>query len=210
MTATVDLDHENVFAQAWADPHNTCVERPPVDVNAVLAEYYHLSEPLQFTRTQLWDMEVRKAYRPDIYISSVVQEGSAATWARRELGGGHESFYRKSMQRGRLSPGYGLVLEQVRINPDFGKVTFIGAAQLPGPDGETLVAGTNQPLFHVEHVATGAETHPMNEWRLVHLTGEPNQELIDRFKKSESVYLPQFIEVYIREVLKIQLTRKPA
>jgi hypothetical protein len=114
------------------------------------------------------------------------------------------------MQRGRLSPGYGLVLEQVRVNPDLGKVTFIGAAQLPGPDGETLVAGTAQPLFHVEHVATGEEAHPMNEWRLVHVTEQPNQELIDRFAQSESVYLPQFIEVYISEVLEIQLTRKPA
>jgi len=208
MTVTAELDHEKVFAQAWADPHNTCVERPPVDVNAVLAAHYHVCEPLVFTRTQLWDMEVRKAYRPDIYISAVVQAGSAATWGRRELGGGHESFYRKSMQRGRLAPGYGLVLEQVRINPDLGKVTFIGAAQLPGPDGSVLVAGTEQPLFHVEHVATGAETQPLNEWRLVHLTEKPNQELIDRFAKSESVYLPQFIEVYIREVLQLELTRK--
>jgi hypothetical protein len=210
MTAIIELDHEKVFAQAWADPHNTCVERPPVDVNAVLAAHYDLSAPLEYTRTQLWDMEVRKAYRPDIYISAVVQEGSAATWGRRELGGGHESFYRKSMQRSRIMPGYGLVLEQVRINPDLGKVTFIGTAQLAGPDGETLVARTSEPLFHVEHVATGAETHPMNEWRMVHLTGARNQQLIDRFRDSESVYLPQFVEVYIREVLKIQLTRKPA
>jgi len=207
-TGAIILDHENEFARAWADPHNTRVERPPVDVNAVLTAHYQVSEPLVFTRTQLWDMEVRKAYRPDIYISAVVQAGSAATWGRRELGGGHESFYRKSMQRGRLAPGYGLVLEQVRINPDLGKVTFIGAAQLPGPDGSVLVAGTEQPLFHVEHVATGAETQPLNEWRLVHLTEKPNQELIDRFAKSESVYLPQFIEVYIREVLQLELTRK--
>jgi hypothetical protein len=207
MTASVELDHERVFAQAWADPHNTCVERPPVDVNAVLAAYYHLSEPLHFTRTQLWDMEVKKAYRPDIYIAAVVQEGSAATWNRRELGGGHESFFRKSMQRGRLTPSYGLVLEQVRINPDLGKVTFIGAAQLPGPDGEMLTARTTEPLFHVEHVATGEETHPMNEWRMAHLTDERQQNLIDRFRDSGSVYLPQFIEVYIRDVLNIQLTR---
>jgi len=209
MSAIGILDHEQEFARAWADPHNTRVERPPVDVNAVLAAHYRLSEPLVFTRTQLWDMEVRKAYRPDIYIFSTVQEGSAATWDQRLLGGGHESFLRKSMQRQRLTPGHGLVLEQVRINPDLGKVTFIGTPQLTGPDGSTLYAGSEQPVFHVEHVATGTETQPINEWRLVHLTETPNQELVDRFAKSANVYLPQFIEVYIREVLKIELTRLP-
>lgn len=209
MSSIATLNHEQEFARAWADPHNTAVERPPVDINAVLASHYRLSEPLVFTRTQLWDMEVRKAYRPDIYISSTVQEGSAATWDVRNLGGGHESFLRKSMQRQRLTPGYGLVLERVRINPDLGKVTFIGAPELPGPDGSTLHAGTAQPLFHVEHVATGTETQPVNEWRLVHLTDEPNHELIDRFAKSVNVYLAQFVEVYIREVLKIELTRLP-
>lgn len=114
---TTELDHESEFARAWADPRNTRVERPPVDVNAVVAARYQVSEPLAFTRTQLWDMEVRKAYRPDIYIADVVQAGSAATWARREVGGGHESFYRKSMQRGRLGPGYGLVLERFASIP---------------------------------------------------------------------------------------------
>lgn len=209
MTATTELDHENVFAEAWNDPKNTCVERPPVDVNAVLSAHYDLSAPLHFTRSQLWDMEVRKAYRPDVFIPSAVQEGSLITWGRRELGGGHEAFYRHTMQRGRLLPGYRRVLEQVRVNPDSGKVTFIGTAQLTGPDGEPLVAGTQEPLFHVEHVATGSETRPINEWRLVHLTDKPNQELINRFAQSESVFLPQFLEVYIREVLGLGLTRKP-
>jgi hypothetical protein len=31
--------------------------------------------------------------------------------------------------------------------------------------------------------------------------------MIERFKQSESVYLPQFIEVYIQDVLKIELSR---
>ena len=207
MTAITELDHEKEFARAWADPRYTRVERPPVDVNAVLAEHYRLSRPLVFTRTMLWDMEVKKAYRPDIFIASVVEAGSAATWGVRSLGGGHESFFRKSAQRMRLVKGYGLVLEQVRINPDLGKVTFIGTAELPGPDGAVLHATTEQPLFHVEHVATGAETQPINEWRMVHLTDGPNALMIERFKQSESVYLPQFIEVYIQDVLKIDVNR---
>src|ERR1700733_12531504 len=74
MSTTTELDHEKTFAAAWANPRYTRTERPPVDVNAVLAKHYRLSRPLTFTRTQLWDMEVRKAFRPDIYISAVVEE----------------------------------------------------------------------------------------------------------------------------------------
>jgi hypothetical protein len=207
MAAITERDHENEFARAWADPKNTRAERPPVDVNAVLAKHYRPSKPVAFTRTQLWDMEVRKAFRPDIYIPSVVKEGSAATWGVRKLADGNESFYRRSDQRQRLSPGYGLVLEAVRTNPGNGKVTFIGSAEFPAADGTMLHAGTLQPLFHVEHVASGTETQPLNEWRIVHLTPAPNQELLDHFYRSESVYLPQFIEVYIREVLNTELTR---
>jgi hypothetical protein len=207
MTAITELDHEKEFAHAWADPQNTRAERPTVDVNAVLAKHYRLGAPLAFTRTMLWDMEVRKAFRPDIFIAAVVKEASSATWNQRPLGDGVETFLRKSEQRQRLVPGYALVLEQVRTNPGNGKVTFIGAAQLPAADGTMLTAGTQQPLFHVEHVATGTEAQPVNEWRMVHLTTEPSRPLLDHFAKSESVYLPQFIEVYIRDVLKIGLTR---
>ena len=93
------LNHEGEFQRAWADPSNTRPEVPPVDVNRVLAEHYRTSEPLTFTRTMLWDMEVRKAWRPDRYIPSVVREGSAHTWGRRSAADGTESFVRSSQQR---------------------------------------------------------------------------------------------------------------
>jgi hypothetical protein len=208
MTSTIELDHEKEFARAWADPRNTPGARPGVDVNAVLAAHYRLSKPLEFTRTMLWDMEVRKARRPDQYIPSVVREGSAGVWNERKLPNGDETFYRKSDQRQRLVPGtYGLVLEQVRINPTLQKVTFIGAAQLPDSDGTMLHATTLQPLFHVDHGVSGTETQPVNDWRIVHLTDGPDQELLARFKKSANVYLYEFIEVYIRDVLGIELAR---
>ncbi len=72
MNSISQLNHEGEFQRAWADPNNTRIELPPVDVNRVLAEHYRTSEPLTFTRTMLWDMEVRKAWRPDSYILSVV------------------------------------------------------------------------------------------------------------------------------------------
>ncbi len=76
MNLISQLNQEDEFQRAWADPSNTRFELPPVDVNRVLAEHYRTSEPLTFTRTMLWDMEVRKAWRPDRYIPSVVWEGS--------------------------------------------------------------------------------------------------------------------------------------
>ena len=209
MTATTDIDHEKEFARAWADPRYTRGERAPVDVNAVLAAHYRLSEPLVFTREMLWDMEVRKAHAPDHYIPTVVEPGSAGVWNVHELDNGDETFYRKSQQRQRLVPGnpYGLVLEQVRINPALEKVTFIGTAALPDRDGSTLVATKQQPLFHVDHGVAGTETQPVNLWRIVHLTEETDKDLMERFARSANVYLYEFIEVYIRDVLKIELTR---
>ena len=68
MQTLLPTNHESVFQNAWADPSNTRFELPPVNINEVLAEHYSTSEPLTFTRTMTWDMEVRKALKPDDYI----------------------------------------------------------------------------------------------------------------------------------------------
>ena len=204
------LNHEGEFQRAWADPSNTRFELPPVDVNRVLAEHYRTGEPLTFTRTMLWDMEVRKAWGPDRYIPSVVREGSAHTWSRRSAADGTESFVRSSQQRLWLEPAeYGLVLEQVSLNPTQQKVTFIGAAGLPDREKILLRAGARQPLFHVEHSVGGDESRPLNTWRIVHLTDRPEHRLVERFTLiANDVWLPEFIEIYIRSDLNIELTRR--
>jgi hypothetical protein len=204
------LNHEGEFQQAWADPSNTRIELPPVDVNRVLAEHYRTGEPLTFTRTMLWDMEVRKAWRPDLYIPSVVQEGTAQAWGRRSAADGTESFVRSSQQGLWLEPAeYGLVLEPVCLNPTQQKVTFIGAAELPDRDGNILRAGVQQPLFHVEHSVGGDESQPLNRWSIVHLTDGPEHRLVERFKLiANDVWLPEFIEIYISSDLNIKLTRR--
>ncbi len=126
MNSISQLNHEGEFQRAWADPSNTRIELPPVDVNRVLAEHYRTSELLTFTRTMLWDMEVRKASRPDRSIPSGVGEGSAHTWGQRSAADATESFVRSSQQRLWLEPAeYGLVLEQVCLNPTQQKVTYI-------------------------------------------------------------------------------------
>ena len=204
-----ELNHEEEFERAWADPRNTRVELPPVDVNLVLAKYYRTNEPLRFTRTMLWDMEVKKAYRPDLYIPSVVLEGSARYWRPRAAANGAVSFVRSTQQRLWLEPQQrGLVLEQVFLNRALQRATFIGAAELVDEDGNVLRAGTRQPLFHVEHSVDGEESRPLNRWRIVYLTGGPAQRLIERFDRARQVWLREFIEIYIRRDLGIDLTRR--
>lgn len=198
------LDHAKVFQQAWEDPAATRYVLPDLDVNAVLAEHYELAEPVTLTRTMVWDMETRKARRPDLYIPYVVAEGSADAWGEGDV------FVRKSMQRLWLEPQtYGLVLEQTRLDHANQIVTFIGAAEHPGPDGELLVAGTGQPIFHVEHSVGGTETQPLNRWRIVHLTEAPDSRFADVFDRiAADPYLPGYVEVYIRDVLNTGLARR--
>ena len=209
MRPTTQLRHEEEFERAWADPSNTRIELPPVDINLVLARYYRTSEPLRFTRTMLWAMEVKKAFRPDLYIPSVVAEGSSQYWQRQGSTIGAESFVRCSRQRLWLEPSeYGLVLEQVFLNRAKQSATFIGAAELLDRDGNLLRAGQGQPLFHVQHSVDGSELQPLNLWRIVYLTENPRQELIDRFAIEKQVWLREFVEIYIRQDLKIQLQRR--
>ena len=203
------LNHEEEFERAWTGPGNTRIELSPVDVNLVLARHYRTSEPLRFTRTMLWDMEVKKAFRPDLYIPSVVSEGSSSCWRRRAEAGGAESFVRCSRQRLWLQPSeHGLVLEQVFLNPERQSATFIGAAELFDGDGNLLRAGEGQPLFHVEHSVDGGEFQPRNLWRIVYLTDRPEQKLIERFTLAKDVWLREFVEIYIRRDLKIELARR--
>ena len=210
MTSINQIDHVGEFERAWSDPSNTRCELPPVDVNRVLVERYVLSEPLTFTRTMLWDMEVRKAWGPGGYIPTVVREGSARAWGGRSAADGTETFVRSSQQRPWLDPDqYGLVLEQVHLDHSQQKVTFIGAAELPDPDGNILRAGVEQPLFHVVHGGSGEESRPENAWSIVHLTDGPDNKLVERFESmANEVWLPEFIEIYIRTNLNIELTRR--
>ena len=211
MKPVTQPNHEEEFERAWTDAGNTRIELPPVDINLVLARYYRTNEPLRFTRTMLWDMEVKKAFRPDLYIPSVVSAGSSCCWRRRTMAGGAESFVRCSRQRLRLKPSArGLVLERVLLNPARQSATFIGTANLLDKDGNLLRAGAGQPLFHVEHSVDGGELQPLNMWRIVYLTDKPEQKLIDRFALAKDVWLREFVEIYIRSDLKIELTRRRA
>jgi hypothetical protein len=206
MSSPAALDYAGLFEQAWEAPGNTAIEFPPVDVNQMLTEHYELDRELEFTRTMLWDMEVRKAFDPDIYITSAVTLGSVLRW---QLGSA-DDFVRISEQRVWLEPEQrGLVLEQVHIDRDRHAVYFLGSAELTSPAGEVYRAGTGQPLFHVEHTAAGREHRPVNHWRIVHLTDTPDQALLDHFTAfGQRPGLRDFIEQYIRRDLGYSLIRK--
>lgn len=196
-------EYEKTFAEAWADPRHTLVHPPDLDVNAVLAERYELDRPLVFTRTMLWDMEVRKARRPDLYIP-VADKASVRSW------GDDPTYTRISEQwLWKDMTSSGLVIEKPHLNHDTRVVTFLGAAEAVDDRGETVTATTAQPLFHVEHGAAGTEERPLNTWRLVSLTDAPDPELPLVFEKIMGPYLPPFLEYYIEHVLGIGFTRLP-
>lgn len=204
MESTAVSEQEQVLEQAWSAPGNTTFDLPPVDVNQVLADHYDLDRELIFTRSMLWDMEVRKASAPDVYIPTVVKPGSV------EKFGEGDDFVRVSDQRLWLDqPVYGTVIEEVHLDHERHSAFFAGVAEFATPDGRTLRAGTGQPLFHVEHSVAGTEDRPLNLWRIVSLSDAPSKELEAFFAgMAEDKYLRVFIEVYIREVLGYTLTRR--
>ena len=209
MSTATGLDHQREFAAAWADPRHTRFELPPADINKMLADRYATGSPLAFTRDMLWDAEVRKARQPDRYIPGVVRARSARAWGRRPEPGAAESFLRSSRQRLWLQPGeYGLVLEQTHLDHRAQQATFIGTAELAGPDGEPLHADPRQALFHVEHSAGGKPDRPVSRWRIVHLTTQPDRALSQVFTHlAASAWLPEYVEIYIRDDLRIPLRR---
>jgi hypothetical protein len=82
-------------------------------------------------------------------------------------------------------------------------------ADLPGPDGGVLRADRGQPLFHVEHSVGGEEGRPLNRWRIVHLTDGPGPRLPERFARmAEDPWLPEFVEIHLRDDLGVGLERR--
>jgi hypothetical protein len=210
-TEGIALPFEAEFARAWDTPGHTRYRLPDTDVNKVLAARYTTGDPLTLTRGMLWDMEARKAARPGSYIPHVVQAGSDRSW-NRHRGDGGEYLDRCSMQRLWLHPQrYELILERACLNHGEQKITFLGVPELAGPDRTLLRAGTGQPLFHVEHSVGGTESQPLNRWRIVHLTDARDERLMAVFERmAASPWLAEHTEIYIRDNLGIELTRKPA
>jgi len=198
-------DALNEFEDAWNNPRFTQIELPAVQVNRVLKEKYSASGTVELSRSMVWDMETKKAWDPLTYIPYVVSEGGS--WGRHDLASGVERFSRSSIQRSWLNVGRGRVLEDVFVDLATQKVLFMGRAQLPRED-VVLRADAYQPLFHVEHAAGGAETDPLNLWRIVILTEQKDERYKVPFDEMvRQGRLPGFLEIYIERDLHVKLTR---
>ena len=198
------MDHEKVLDDAWHTPGVTAIDLPPVDVNQVLADRYELDRDIVFTRDMLWDMEVRKAAAPDVYIPTVVKPGSATKFPGVEHDG-FEDFTRVSDQRLWADPDtYGTIIEHVRLDHGHQRAFFVGDSEF-----RDVKATTDQPLFHVEHSVAGAADRPLNRWRIVLLTEAVDPKLVDVFTQmGEDPYLRVFIEVYLQNQLGVAFRRK--
>ena len=156
----------------------------------------------------LWDAEVKKAWDPGTYIPRVVREGES--WGRKPLDNGEECFLRASQQRAWKADVYGQVLEEVYLSPREQTVLFLGRAEFSRGDGRRLQAGSHQPLFHVEHAVAGTDSHPLNLWRIVHLTTEKDDALVKRQSTDTGAaeWLREFVAIYVQKDLRIELTHR--
>jgi NAD(P)H-dependent FMN reductase len=194
------------FDRAWNNPNHTRIELEAVDVNDTLEKYYSASAPVRLTKPMLWDAVTRKFWGPRTYIPFVVREGRS--WGRKALEDGEESFLRASQQRAwKGEDVFGQVLEEVYFSPREHSVLGLGRAKFLGDDGAPLQAGGHQPLFHVEHSVGGTGSRPLNRWRIVHLTTEPDDALLERQLGTAEV-LREFLAIYVEKDLRIKLTRR--
>lgn len=199
---------EDEFERAWNNPAYTQIKLNDVDINETLARYYETPTPLHFTRKMLWDVETKKAWDPKTYIAYVVRDGKS--WGREILKNGDEVFVRSSQQKQWLNREvYEEVFEKVYLNHKEQRATFIGTQSLTDDLGKCLQLKNHQPIFHVQHSVEGEENHPINVWRIVHLTEGKDQKLIDHFKKlNDPTKVPGFVEIYIEKDLQIPLKRQ--
>ena len=192
------------FEKCWDNPLYTPIRLEDVDVNQTLS-HYTSNKPIEFTRKMLWDMEIKKAWDPGTYIPYVVREGSAKSWGKKSCPE-CEIFVRVSEQKQWLnSSTYEEVYEEVYVNYSQQLVTFLGVTSLPGHSKQLA---PKQPLFHVQHAVEGEDRHPMNKWRIVHLTDKRDPKLIEHFKGfNDPTTLPGFIEVYIKKDLGAEIEK---
>ena len=207
-------DHHTEFERARTDGANLSIDLPPVDVNAVLTANYRFERPLSFDRARLWDMEVRKARRPEVYLPGAVTPGSARTWTTPEQeAAGEDVFVRVSEQPNWADPTRrGMVVEQVGLDHEAGKALFIGTFEYAGAEGAPVRAGDGMPLFHVEHGVGGTDSRPLSTMRWVFLTSDRHESISGHLHRMTgwSDRLPEFIEIYIRDVLGVAIEHRSA
>ena len=154
------MNHLSEFNNSWGSHKFITIELEPLDINKVLQKYYNFTSQFTMTKSQLWDMEIKKASRPDLFIPSVIKSGSAASWGRKTVGN-IDTFVRVSKQRLWLKNDvYGIVIENVHVDHKSQLVTFVGESTTLSNEHSTYSTTDKQPLFHVQHGVIGEEPPP--------------------------------------------------
>ena len=200
---------EKAFFQARENPNYTTIALPPLDVNKALADHYENKGAFRMTTDLLWEMETLKAKDPGSFIPGTVKRGSASSWQPRGKSNS-DTFWRVSDQRLWLDlNSYGTVIEEVNLNHRSKEATFIGRKNGASPSGEKHIAGDRQPIFHVKHGVSGTYEQPLNTWEIVFETSEQDPSLLRVFEeRSLTAELPEYIEIFIRDVLGVQIKRR--
>jgi hypothetical protein len=92
-------------------------------------------------------------------------------------------FSRLSLQRGWITSEEGLVLEDVFVSDAKQIIYFLGRPRMVEENGNTVVASSFQPLFHVRHAVGGSEKMPLNLWSIVLLTNAPDPRYCEPFEQ---------------------------
>jgi hypothetical protein len=204
--SSASLNHPEIMEAAFADPKNTPIIFPDDHVNDTIKKHYTIDQPITYTKTQLWDMEVKKARNPAKYLRPIIRPGSLKVFGS-SASGDTETFTRVSDQRRFANPQeFTTVIEQVRVDHSKHQVYFVGLPEIEGPDGEKIIAGTKQPTFHVTHGAGGEENAPYNTWKIVFLADDPElKQTMEKF--GQNPFLSVYNEIYIQEDLGRTLKR---
>jgi hypothetical protein len=192
-----------LFENAWNDPDNLALTLDDIDINAVLSKNYVTEPPTRMTRTQLWDMERKKAADAVTFLGSVVKDAKT----RRQLNA--NAFIRWTIQRQFLNPNvFDNVLEEVFLDDANQLVTFIGQRDESFIDWKPMQVTQQQPVFHVQHGVTGQEDNPINTWKIVFInpSEEARHTLKMNFSKFDySRHLPYYVEVYLQRDMNIHI-----
>lgn len=196
-------DAAEQFERAWSTASNTRFTVPSMRPNALLRrQTWSAGRAPRVTALMVWDSEVRKAREPVRYIPSIVSE--ARTWGHERHPDGTETFWRESQQRAWISGEPVRVIERAFVDATRRRILFLGAPAAVGPDGATIDATDQQPIFFVEHSVTGAEDDPEIQWRIVHLTEVPDERLVARISAvAAAAALPEYVSIYLSEVVGI-------
>ncbi|MBX2797918.1 MAG: cupin domain-containing protein [Myxococcales bacterium] len=188
MTATPPTSFSEVYDRVGS----TRFVAPEIDLNAALRA---TGQPQRLTRWTAWDAEVRKALDPDVYLPS--RFASSTVWGEDLVDTATTSFLRHSRQRSWVDGAWVSVVERVTLDPVQQRIWFVGLRQAVGPDGRTVRATSEQPLFVVEHGVEGTDDDPMLHFAVALRTSSEDASLVAPLATMTALQVPEYVQIYL-------------